>query len=90
MQAGGADRGRRWKDPNVVSSPPGIFALSLMWDGVEEEGILWYYFGHCNSICKIRGKGVYLLSFHGVNVCLNLQLLKYVAFLLTLLNIVRK
>ena len=55
-----------------LTLPPGIIALSLIWDEVEEKGILWYYFGHCNSVCKIRGKGVYLLSFHGVNVCLNL------------------
>lgn len=34
--------------------------------------ILWYYIGHCNSICKIWGKRDHLLSFHGVNVCLNL------------------
>lgn len=45
--------------------------------------ILWYSIGHCNSICKIRGKGDHLLSFHGVNVCLNLKPLKCEAVHLT-------
>lgn len=46
-----------------VSSPQGIIALSLTWDGVEEKGILWYYFGHCNSICKIWGRGGFCFLF---------------------------
>ena len=33
---------------------------------------LWYSTGHCNSVCKIWGERDRLLSFRGVNVCLNL------------------
>ena len=32
-------------------------------------GIIWIMI---NSICNIWGEGGHLLSFHGVNVCLNL------------------
>lgn len=46
--------------------------LGMEWSKKVKNHILWYYIDHCIRICKMWGKGDRLLSFRGVNVCLNL------------------
>lgn len=42
-----------------VSSPQGIIALSLTWDGVEAKGILWYYLVIVIAFVKYEGEGLF-------------------------------
>ena len=55
-------------------SPQGVHSAhqGMGWSNKVKKvffGIIWIMI---NSICKIWGGGGHLLSFHGVNVCLNL------------------
>lgn len=72
LRAGGGGEGRiEMLSKNRNPHPRGFILPSGGVEGFKSVffGIIWIM---VNSICKIWGKGDHLLSFHGVNVCLNL------------------